>query len=378
MTTRKRLFLMNLLLMAVANGAMAQQTGEPRNPLLGYVITNTNDTIQGTIDYLTGKENAEACHFLKDGETAYRTYRPGEIQGYRVNEGGAYYVSRTLPLDGKDSTFFAEYLLQGGVSLYRYEDEKRTLFYMVDGKGKVATIKKEDYEKYKKEEAARRKRNNLQEAAAIMYISPEATRDLWQKNITAANLVRTTRRYNEQYCQDAGDCVEFQYNSNKTSLYSPRLFAEVGFSKGEMKYEVYSFQTQMPYINIGCEFGSSRKHPNLSHQATVLVGLYDDRTIFWGYSYDEKKKFWLEVDYGLIYRFPTSGKNRPFVNGGITLSQVSGAYAAAGYEFGVGRHLWRVGAKFNYRGVNIVKDLLFEDDMFATFTTGSLNLTFVL
>ena len=195
MITRKRLFLMNLLLMAVANGAMAQQTGEPRNPLKGYVITNTNDTIQGTIDYLTGKENAEACHFLKDGETTYRIYRPGEILGYRVNEGGAYYVSRTLPLDGKDSTFFAEYLLQGGVSLYRYEDEKRTLFYMVDGKGKVATIKKEDYEKYKKEEAARRKRNNLQEAAAIMYISPEATRDLWQKNITAANLVRTTRRY---------------------------------------------------------------------------------------------------------------------------------------------------------------------------------------
>ena len=49
MITRKRLFLMNLLLMAVANGAMAQQTGEPRNPLKGYVITNTNDTIQGTI-----------------------------------------------------------------------------------------------------------------------------------------------------------------------------------------------------------------------------------------------------------------------------------------------------------------------------------------
>ena len=63
----KRLFFMNLLLMAVVSSAMAQQTAEPRNPVRGYVITNDNDTLWGTIDYLTGKENAEACHFQKDG-----------------------------------------------------------------------------------------------------------------------------------------------------------------------------------------------------------------------------------------------------------------------------------------------------------------------
>ena len=374
----KRLFFVNLLLMAVVSSAMAQQAAEPRNPVRGYVITNDNDTLWGTIDYLTGKENAEACHFQKDGETTYRIYRPGEILGYRLHEGGVYYVTRTLPVNGKDNTFFAEYLLKGGVSLYRHEDDKETLYYMVDGKGKVATIREDDYEKYRKEDAAKRKRENLREAAEIMYISTEATEDLWHRNITAANLVRTTRRYNEKYCQDAGDCVVFQYNSNKASFYNPKLFAEMGFGKGKMKYDDYSFQTQMPYIGLGGEFAFPRRIPNLSHQAMVLVGLYDDRTNLMGYNYNEKQKLWLEVNYGLIYRFPTSGKNRPYVNGGVSISQVSGIYAAAGYELGMGRHFLRVGAKFNYRALNLVKDLLFDDEIFASMTTGSLYLSFVL
>jgi hypothetical protein len=73
-----------------------------------------------------------------------------------------------------------------------------------------------------------------------------------------------------------------------------------------------------------------------------------------------------------------SGKNRPYVNGGVSISQVSGIYAAAGYELGMGRHFLRVGTKFNYRALNLVKDLLFDDEIFASMTTGSLYLSFVL
>ena len=70
----KRLFFVNLLLMAVVSSAMAQQTTEPRNPVRGYVITNDNDTLWGTIDYLTGKENAEACHFQDSGLSTARRW----------------------------------------------------------------------------------------------------------------------------------------------------------------------------------------------------------------------------------------------------------------------------------------------------------------
>lgn len=357
----KRLFFVNLLLMAVVSSAMAQQTTEPRNPVRGYVITNDNDTLWGTIDYLTGKENAEACHFQKDGETTYRIYRPGEIQGYRLHEGGVYYVTRTLPVNGKDNTFFAEYLLKGGVSLYRHEDDKETLYYMVDGKGKVATIREDDYERYRKEDMAQRKRDNLREAAEMMFVSSEATEDLWHNDITAENLVKTTRRYNEKYCQDAGDCVAFQYDSKKASDFTSRLYAELGLSNGSMKNNYYNgLHVQMPYVCLGGEFSFPRKHPNLSHQGTVLLGVIDGMETFMGYNYHTNKGFWMELNYGVIYRFPVDGKIRPFVNGGVCASVESGVYGSAGCEVGIGRHLLRAGIKFNYRKLTIWDSSLYD------------------
>lgn len=64
------------------------------NPQQGYIITNENDTVRGTIDYLTDASNAKICSFRKDGETAFKTYRPTDIKGYRLNGDGVYYVSR--------------------------------------------------------------------------------------------------------------------------------------------------------------------------------------------------------------------------------------------------------------------------------------------
>ena len=107
----KRLFLISLLLLAVVGMTMAQEYVKPRNPVEGYIITNENDTIHGTVDFLTGEENAKACHFRREGETEFRTYGPDDILGYRFLNDSIYYVSRTFPVDGRDTRIFAEYLV---------------------------------------------------------------------------------------------------------------------------------------------------------------------------------------------------------------------------------------------------------------------------
>jgi len=78
------------------------------NPQQGYIITNENDTVRGTIDYLTDASNAKTCSFRKDGETVFKTYRPTDILGYRLNGDGVYYVSRLFTGEEKPEMLFAK------------------------------------------------------------------------------------------------------------------------------------------------------------------------------------------------------------------------------------------------------------------------------
>lgn len=373
----KRLFLISLLLLAVAGMTMAQEYVKPRNPVEGYIITNENDTIHGTVDFLTGEENALACHFQCDGDTIYHSYAPGEIKGFRLYNGGVYYVTRTMPINGNDSTIFAEYLLQGSVSLYRYEDKDDTYYYMTDTEGRIAAIKEDDFSDYSEEEALQMKTDNLRGAAEILDRSPWAKRTLWENPISAANLMRVARRYNEMFGKDNGASIDFAYNGDKARKYETRFIFEAGFSVGNLKSPGISISTKMPHISLGCEFRLPRKNPNLAHQLMAFAGSYDNQVLENGI-YRNQTDLWVEIDYGLLYRFPTGGKNRPFIGGGISLSVIAGAYVGAGYEFGIGRHQLRIAAKGKYRGLTLLKSMIFDDVVFDSMATASLDISFVI
>ena len=90
------------------------------NPQKGYIITNGNDTIYGTIDYLTDARNVKECLFQKKGEKEYKSLSPTNIKGYRLADDGIFYVSRLFNDGERQELLFAEFLLQGGVSLNRY------------------------------------------------------------------------------------------------------------------------------------------------------------------------------------------------------------------------------------------------------------------
>lgn len=66
------------------------------NPRSGYVITNSGDTIRGIIDLRTNERLSKQCEFWANGETTGKTYKPGDIEGFRFDNGGKYFVSRRL------------------------------------------------------------------------------------------------------------------------------------------------------------------------------------------------------------------------------------------------------------------------------------------
>ncbi len=124
----------------MVSAAVSAQT----NPVDGFIITNEGDTIHGTLDYLASRKNSEECHFKKEGESEFLVYKPGEIKGYRFLSDGVYYVTKTFTMDETPTTFFAEYLLKGGVNLYRYNQNGYELFFFENENGDLASISSND------------------------------------------------------------------------------------------------------------------------------------------------------------------------------------------------------------------------------------------
>lgn len=338
-----------VLLLLVAGQAWGQALSEARNPVEGYIITLAGDTIRGTVDYLSGAENAVACHFCPEGGSEFRLYSPGDIRGYRFLNDGVYYVSRTFDIGGKAVNVFAEFLLQGGVSLYRYEGGEHVRYFLVDNEGKTATIDGRDIEGYRAEEQMRMKRENLREASQILYKSEAATTSLWRKKVTAENLVDVTRRYNEEFCAEDGDCVVFQYDAQRSKLYTVALSFWAGTGRCYINSN-YRYNTLMHRIGIGLESTSARLNPNLSLQAVLTAGVYNDRDFF-SESFSGQDRLWLQLDCGALYRFSSKARSTGFVRGGLSLALAMGGYVGAGWEFRLGKHRLQTSLNGYYQGI---------------------------
>ena len=94
----------------------------------GYVITNSNDTLYGEIDYRGDLLMGQVCKFRMN-KSDIVSYSPYDIAAYRFID-GKYFVSKEI--DGK--MVFLEFLIKGQMNIY----------YMRDGIGDHYFIEKDD------------------------------------------------------------------------------------------------------------------------------------------------------------------------------------------------------------------------------------------
>lgn len=167
-----------------------------------FVITNENDTIYGTIDYLSDTKNANECRFKADGATDFKVYKPGDISGYRLTDNGIFYVTKTFSIEGEPRTIFVEYLLQGGVNLFHHKEGVVDYYFFTDRDGKTASVKNVgSLLRYSsRTETKDNKRAALREVSQMLAESSKAQHDLWEEDITANNLTKIAYDYNMEFC----------------------------------------------------------------------------------------------------------------------------------------------------------------------------------
>lgn len=310
------------------------------NPQKGYIITNENDTIYGTIDYLTDEKNAKVCLFQKEGECGYKSLSPKDIKGYRLADDGIYYVSR-LFTGGEENVqeqLFAEFLLQGGVSLYRYYYERDNYFGFEGNNGKEVIIRddKLDSDLRTYDFKLQKRRQVVQEVNAVMNQDNTIANRLWKMDLTSENLTKLVKRYDEQYCTEQGECVLFRYDKKKTIAVTHRFYVGAGISYSsygspeydkfagftEIYYDEYKYTGVAPTFFVGADFQFPRFSRNLNAQ--VELGFTPHRYESSQESSEGVKPRLilneLSGRIGMSYVFCPNNRIKPFINGGFLLS----------------------------------------------------------
>ena len=309
------------------------------NPQRGYVITNDGDTIHGIIDYLTDARNAKACLFQKEGEKGYKSLSPSDIKGYRLAGDGIYYVSRMFKGDEKPELLFAEYLLQGGVSLYRYYHDDRNYFGFVDDQGKEVVICDDklnnDMGNYNRKLQDRRQ--VVQAINALMYHDNTIANRLWKMDLTSNDLTELVRRYDEQYCASQGDCIVFKYDKKKASAVSRRFYVGAGINyasyaapdynvKHVTSYSGNTYSGMAPTFIAGADFMFPRFSRFFMAQMELSYTPHRYEASKVMLEGGNPKMYVNEVAarFGACYAFTHNTRIRPYVKGGLHLAWNSG------------------------------------------------------
>lgn len=374
--------IISFLLAIVATATMAQT-----NPKPGYVITNTGDTIRGVIDFRTNEKLSKQCEFWANGEKEVKVYQPGDIEGFRFDNNGKYFVARRLNVTGTPELYFAEFMVQGKMNLYcvTYKTDEYYFFEREDGEMAELTNR---YTSYMSIDAAvqgtkdivKEKKRQYGKVKMLLQQSKSAVADMDDNNMTRKKLVNVVRDYHNEVCTDGSSCMVYEYNE-KTDRVKTHLKAFAGFAYYSTEMTDMQSDQDMNFpgstyeIGVGVEIDLERVMKDFSVEFGLgLTPKYkstcEEEGVDKTYSYTYEKSI-LTFAVGGVKRFG-NGKIRPIVRaGGFAVAHLSaqetwgykskygstssapntwgtsthfGVYVGGGVQIPVGKHFARIHA----------------------------------
>ncbi len=243
-------YLITLVLAVCAAVAFAQQ-----NLRDGYVITLEGDTLRGVIDFRTSAMNTKRCVFKQDGATEFKTYLPGEIDGYRFTNNGVYYITKNVMNDnGTREMVFAEYILRGNMSLYQVGADEMLL---VDEDGNEASF---SLDKAKNATNADELRAEIGDAWRMLGKSEKASNMIWKLTKTRDNTKKAVMTYIDDFCTD-GYCEVFEYQNDVVPKEDRVMHPWVKLGFKATQYKFWNGATIMgyaPFVSAGADFHLNR------------------------------------------------------------------------------------------------------------------------
>lgn len=251
----KNLLLTLMLLLSAAASAQ-------NNPYHGYIITNSGDTIQGMLDLKMNSKMSKTCTFKADGESEVKDYAPGEIEGYRFDDNGKYFVTRRLTVKDVEGLYFAEFVVNGKMNLYCVTIDNLECYFLEHEDGTMAQItNRPDLVAYDWDIIAE-KRREYAKAKALFIESPKAMHEFNDKDMSRKRLMSIVQDYHNDVCTDGSKCVVYEYNSKSERIYT-HMKAFAGYAyitemSDQQHFEGQEYSAGAPEFGIGLEVDLSR------------------------------------------------------------------------------------------------------------------------
>ena len=205
----RRLFILYSLFFSVVY-AMAQT-----NPKPGYIITNTGDTVRGVLDFRTNQVLSKKCVFQANGESESKTYKPGEIECFRFDHNGKYFVTRRLNIYGTPELYFAEFMVQGKMNLYCVADKYDEFFFFEREDGEMEKLTNRSTRTSSslqdENEYLREKKEQFGRVKYLLKDSWKAADGINESGMSRKKLVNVVRNYHKDVCTDGGSCIVYEY-----------------------------------------------------------------------------------------------------------------------------------------------------------------------
>ena len=192
------------------------------NPKSGYIITNSGDTIRGNIDFRTNKKLSKQCVFWPNGGGESQTYKPGDIEGFRFDNNGKYFVTRRLTLFGESQLYFAEFMVQGMMNLYCVADTYDEYFFFEREDGEMALLTNRavlsSSSIHNEKDIQQEQKEQYGKVKLLLKDSWKACQDMNDRNLTRKKLVNVVRDYHNDVCTDGSSCMVYEYKEEADKM----------------------------------------------------------------------------------------------------------------------------------------------------------------
>ena len=186
------------------------------NPKPGYIITNTGDTVRGILDFRTNEILSKKCVFQAQGESESKTYKPGDIECFRFDHNGKFFVTRRLNVDGDPQLYFAEFMVQGKMNLYCVADKYNEYFFFEREDGEMAQFTNKSIISsstlHEAKDQLVEQREQYGQVKILLKDSRKAIDDMdKEKEMSRKKLVKIVRDYHNDVCTDGSNCMVYEY-----------------------------------------------------------------------------------------------------------------------------------------------------------------------